>query len=62
MRHVALSGDGEPTLADHFTEALFEINHLRTRGDLPFFKIVVVTNSTALDRPKVQEGLAESTA
>jgi hypothetical protein len=57
MRHVALSGDGEPTLADHFTEALFEINHLRTRGDLPFFKIVVVTNSTALDRPKVQEGL-----
>jgi wyosine [tRNA(Phe)-imidazoG37] synthetase (radical SAM superfamily) len=57
VRHVALSGDGEPTLADHFTEALFEINHLRIRGEFPFFKIVVVTNSTALDRPGVQKGL-----
>jgi wyosine [tRNA(Phe)-imidazoG37] synthetase (radical SAM superfamily) len=57
MRHVALSGDGEPTLADHFTEALFEINHLRARGGIPFFKIVLLTNSTALDRPGVQEGL-----
>jgi len=57
VRHVALSGDGEPTLADHFTEALFEINHVRARGGFPFFKIVVVTNSTALDRPGVQEGL-----
>lgn len=57
VRHVALSGDGEPTLADHFTEALFEIVHVRARGGLPFFKIVVVTNSTALDRPEVQKGL-----
>jgi wyosine [tRNA(Phe)-imidazoG37] synthetase (radical SAM superfamily) len=57
VRHVALSGDGEPTLSDHFTEALFEISHIRARGAFPFFKIVVVTNSTALDRPGVQEGL-----
>ena len=57
VRHVALSGDGEPTLSNHFASALFEINHLRTRGDLPFFKIVLVTNSTALDRPSVQDGL-----
>ncbi len=57
VRHVALSGDGEPTLADHFTDALFEISHVRTRGGFPFYKIVVVTNSTALDRPGVQEGL-----
>ena len=57
VRHVALSGDGEPTLADQFTEALFEIKHVRARGGIPFFKIVVVTNSTALDRPEVLEGL-----
>jgi wyosine [tRNA(Phe)-imidazoG37] synthetase (radical SAM superfamily) len=56
-RHVAVSGDGEPTLADHFTEALCEIIHLRARGGFPFFKIVVVTNATALDRPEVQKGL-----
>jgi wyosine [tRNA(Phe)-imidazoG37] synthetase (radical SAM superfamily) len=57
VRHVALSGDGEPTLADHFKEALFEIIHVRARGGIPFFKIVLVTNATALDRPGVQKGL-----
>jgi wyosine [tRNA(Phe)-imidazoG37] synthetase (radical SAM superfamily) len=36
---------------------LQSIVHLRAAGALPFFKIVVITNSTALDRPEVQEGL-----
>ena len=57
VRHVALSGDGEPTLAENFAEAVREINHLRVRGGIPFFKIVLVTNSTALDRPQVREAL-----
>ena len=57
VRHVALSGDGEPTLSRHFAEALETIVHLRALGGLPFFKVVVVTNSTALDRPEVQSGL-----
>jgi wyosine [tRNA(Phe)-imidazoG37] synthetase (radical SAM superfamily) len=57
VRHVALSGDGEPTLSSHFVEALQAIAHLRMLGGFPFFKIVLVTNSTALDRPRVQYGL-----
>ncbi|MGP8199072.1 MAG: radical SAM protein [Limisphaerales bacterium] len=57
VRHVAVSGDGEPTLSSHFVEALQAIACLRVLGEFPFFKIVVVTNSTALDRPKVQRGL-----
>ena len=57
LRHVALSGDGEPTLSSHFLEALETMVHLRVVGGAPFFKIVVVTNSTALDRPEVQHGL-----
>jgi wyosine [tRNA(Phe)-imidazoG37] synthetase (radical SAM superfamily) len=57
VRHVTLSGDGEPTLSIHFVEALQTMVHLRTTGGFPFFKIVVVTNSTALDRPKIQRGL-----
>ena len=57
VRHVTVSGDGEPTLASHFCDALRALVHLRVFGSVPFFKIVVVTNSTALDRPKVQEGL-----
>jgi wyosine [tRNA(Phe)-imidazoG37] synthetase (radical SAM superfamily) len=57
VRHVALSGDGEPTLSSHFVEVLQTITHLRVLAGHPFFKIVIVTNSTALDRPKVQYGL-----
>ena len=57
LRHVALSGDGEPTLSNHFLEALETMVHLRVVGGAPSFKIVVVTNSTALDRPEVQHGL-----
>jgi wyosine [tRNA(Phe)-imidazoG37] synthetase (radical SAM superfamily) len=55
VRHVTLSGDGEPTLADQFTEAAHAVAHVRAVGRL--FKIVLVTNSTALDRPQVQDGL-----
>ena len=57
VRHVAVSGDGEPTLSSYFVEALQSIVHLRAVGALPFFKIVVITNATALDRPEVLEGL-----
>jgi wyosine [tRNA(Phe)-imidazoG37] synthetase (radical SAM superfamily) len=57
VRHVALSGDGEPTLSGYFVESLETLIHLRASGASPFFKIVVVTNSTALDRPEIQDGL-----
>ena len=57
VRHVALSGDGEPTLSSHFVEALTALAELREHGILPYFKIVVVTNSTALDQPRVLHGL-----
>ncbi|MGO8698985.1 MAG: radical SAM protein [Limisphaerales bacterium] len=57
VRHVALSGDGEPTLSSHFVEALAALAELREHGILPYFKIVVVTNSTALDQPRVLHGL-----
>ena len=55
IRHVALSGDGEPTLSDHFVEAVQGLISVRAAGD--FFKIVLITNSTALDQVQAQEGL-----
>jgi wyosine [tRNA(Phe)-imidazoG37] synthetase (radical SAM superfamily) len=61
LRHVALSGDGEPTLAPNFAEALQEVIHVRALGGFPFFKIVLITNATGLDRQKVQEGLKRLT-
>jgi wyosine [tRNA(Phe)-imidazoG37] synthetase (radical SAM superfamily) len=57
LRHVALSGDGEPTLCPNFVAALEAIVHLRARGHLPFFKLVLITNASGLDRPDVMEGL-----
>jgi len=56
VRHVALSGDGEPTLSSHFAEATRAVVQLRQTGRS--FKIVLVTNSTAMDQPQAQEGLA----
>jgi wyosine [tRNA(Phe)-imidazoG37] synthetase (radical SAM superfamily) len=56
LRHVALSGDGEPTLSPSFSEALQAIVHIRALGGYPF-KLVLLTNGTGLDLPHVLEGL-----
>ena len=61
LRHVALSGDGEPTLAPDFAEAVESIVHIRALGEFPFFKIVLITNATGLDQPQVQSGLRHFT-
>lgn len=57
LRHVALSGDGEPTISPQFLEAVQTVVHVRARGVFPFFKIVLITNASELDRPEVQQGL-----
>lgn len=57
LRHVALSGDGEPTLSPNFVEGVETVVHLRARNRFPFFKLVLITNSSGLDRPEVIEGL-----
>ena len=62
LRHVALSGDGEPTLCPNFAEAMHAVMHVRARSLLAFYKIVLITNATSLDLPGVQEGLKYFTA
>ena len=61
LRHVALSGDGEPTLSPHFAEVVQAVVHIRALGGFPFFKIVLITNGTGLDRSQVQESLKRFT-
>ena len=58
LRHVALSGDGEPTMSPKFLETVEAIVHVRARGFHPFFKIVLITNASGLDRPEVQDGIS----
>jgi len=55
LRHVALSGDGEPTLAANFFEAVQAVVRVRALGG--YFKIVLITNGTGLDQPSVLKGL-----
>jgi wyosine [tRNA(Phe)-imidazoG37] synthetase (radical SAM superfamily) len=57
LRHVTLSGDGEPTLCPKFVEAVHAVMHIRALGQFPFFKIILITNATGLDLPRVREGL-----
>jgi len=57
FQHVALSGDGEPTLSPAFANAVQEIVRLRALGTRPYFDLVLLTNGTGLDLPAVQEGL-----
>jgi wyosine [tRNA(Phe)-imidazoG37] synthetase (radical SAM superfamily) len=57
VRHVTVSGDGEPTLAGNFVEALQGVIYVRALGKFPFFKIVLITNSMELDKPEVLRGI-----
>lgn len=57
LRHVALCGDGEPTLAAKFAEALQAVVHVRALGGAAFFKLVLYTNGSGLNLPNVQQGL-----
>jgi len=62
LRHVALSGDGEPTICPNFLDAVRAVVHVRAKGRFPFFKIVLITNAARLDLRGVQDGLKLFTA
>ena len=57
LQQVNLSGDGEPTIAPAFLDAVHAVLHVRARCSPPFFKIVLLTNATGLNRPAVAEGI-----
>jgi wyosine [tRNA(Phe)-imidazoG37] synthetase (radical SAM superfamily) len=56
LRHIALSGDGEPTLCTNFLDAVQTVAHIRARR-FPFVKMVLITNASGLNLREVQEGL-----
>ena len=57
LKEVALSGDGEPTLCVDFEEVVRKVLQVRSRGKLPFFKVVLITNTAGLDFPEVARGI-----
>ena len=58
VRDIAFSGDGEPTLYPHFTEAVRIVARARRHFGLISAKLVLLTNAAYLDRPEIKAALA----
>lgn len=58
LNDIAFSGDGEPTACPRFDEAVRLVIDVRQSFGLDDVAIVLITNATLLDRPKVRAALA----
>lgn len=57
VRDITFAGDGEPPSYPNFLEVVRETLRIRDEAGFPGLKVVVLTNATLLDRPRVQEAL-----
>jgi wyosine [tRNA(Phe)-imidazoG37] synthetase (radical SAM superfamily) len=57
LRDVALSGDGEPTMVPEFPDVCALLHEIQAGHPALDFKLVLITNATLLDRPKVRAGV-----
>ncbi len=57
LRDVALSGDGEPTMVPEFADVCALLHEIQSERPQLDFKLVLITNATLLDRPRVQAGI-----
>ena len=58
LNDIAFSGDGEPTTFPKFFEAVQMAAAVKALWKLPEVKLVLITNATMFQKPKVQAGLA----
>ena len=63
LNDIALSGNGEPTSAKAFPQVIELIGRVMADFDLiGKIKLVLITNGSLVDRPRVQDGLAKMAA
>jgi len=63
LNDIALSGNGEPTSAREFPQVIELIGRVMADFDLiRKIKLVLITNGSLADRPRVQDGLAKMAA
>ncbi|HET9463508.1 MAG TPA: radical SAM protein [Thiobacillus sp.] len=63
LNDIALSGNGEPTSAKAFPQVIDLIGRVMTDFDLVGkIKLVLITNGSLADRPRVQDGLEKMAA
>jgi len=57
LRDIAVSGDGEPTMVPEFPAVCAMLAELQASRPELDFKLILITNSTLLDRKGVQQGI-----
>jgi wyosine [tRNA(Phe)-imidazoG37] synthetase (radical SAM superfamily) len=57
LNDIAFSGDGEPTTAREFSDAVARVARLKGLRELDEVKLVLITDSSRLQAPEVQKGL-----
>jgi len=57
IKDVAFSGDGEPTMIDHFAECVQTVADVRQAEGLDATKLVLITDAAGLDKADVKRGL-----
>lgn len=57
INDIAFSGNGEPTAYARFDDAVQLAQAVRRELDLPDVKLIVITNATLFDRPRVRTAL-----
>jgi wyosine [tRNA(Phe)-imidazoG37] synthetase (radical SAM superfamily) len=57
LNDVAFSGDGEPTTAREFAEAVARVARMKQQRGLDLVKLVLITDSSRLQAPDVVQGL-----
>jgi wyosine [tRNA(Phe)-imidazoG37] synthetase (radical SAM superfamily) len=63
LNDIALSGNGEPTSAKAFPQVIDLIGRVMTDfGLVGKIKLVLITNGSLIDRPRVQDGLRKMAA
>ncbi len=63
LNDIALSGNGEPTSAREFPQVIELISRVMSDFELTGkIKLVLITNGSLIDRPRVQEGLRKIAA
>ncbi len=58
LNDIAFSGDGEPTTFPEFPAVVQMAAEMKDRRNLSKVKVVLITNATMFQKPRVQEGLA----
>jgi len=57
LRDITFAGDGEPPSYSNFRGVVADVLHIKKTAGFPDLKVILLTNATLIDRPKVKEAM-----